>query len=120
FNDFTEITPLRTAESAFYEVGLTAEEAGRVLDRHLVNLSELARFIVAHVTSVVVGDRRVLTDAAFVDRIKLEDVRFDAERMRADHAAGAPSGAARRWSFDPFVLDPFRGASRALPAPAGA
>lgn len=77
FNDFTELTPLKVAESAFYEVGVSAEDAGRVLLRHLDNLTELGRFIVAHVSSVVLGDRRVLSNAAFVEGIDLADVRFD-------------------------------------------
>ena len=108
FNDFTEIGSLRTAESAFYAVGVSADEAGRVLDRHLENLFELARFVVAHVTAVVLGDRRVPTNAAFLDRIDLKDVHFDPERMRADYAVVAEATATHRWSFDPYVLDCFR------------
>ena len=108
FNDFTELASLRTAESAFYEVGASADEAGRVLDRHLENLFEFARFIVAHVSSVVLGDRHLLTNASFIDRIDLEDVRFDPERMRADYAAAAGDATTHQWSFDPYVLDRFR------------
>ncbi len=108
FNDFTELAPLKTAETAFYEVGVSAEDAGRVLQRHLGNLRELGRFIVAHVASVVLGDRRVLTDAAFVEGIDLSEVRFDPEGMRERYGAPAGPAATYEWSFDPFVLDRFR------------
>jgi hypothetical protein len=86
-----------------------------VLDRHLNNLFELARFIIAHVTSVVLGDRRVLSNAPFMDRIKLEDIRFDPEQMRVDYAAAGTSASTYRWSFDPFVLDRFRSQTSVKP-----
>jgi flavin-dependent dehydrogenase len=108
FNDFTEITPLRTAESAFYCVGASVEDAGRLFDRHLLNLDELARFIVAHVSSVVLSDRRVLTNAPFIDGIDLDNFRFDPQEMHDRYAGHAESGWEYAWSFDPFVLDRFR------------
>jgi len=64
FNDFTEIGPLRSAERAFYCVGPSVEEAGHLLQSHLDNLQELSRYVVAHICSVVLADRRVLTNAA--------------------------------------------------------
>jgi flavin-dependent dehydrogenase len=108
FNDFMEVAPLRTAESAFYCVGASVEEADRLLERHLDNLQELARFIVAHVASVVLGDRRVLTNGRFVRAIDLENLRFDPEGLRGRHAQFADADEVYRWSFDPFVLDRFR------------
>jgi flavin-dependent dehydrogenase len=108
FNDFTEIAPLRTAESAIYCVASSAEEAGRLLDRHLLNLGELARFIVAHVGSVVLSDRRVLKNAPFIDGIDLENLRFVPEEMHERYARHADSGREFTWPFDAFVLDRFR------------
>lgn len=108
FNDFMEVAPLRTAENAFYCVGASAEEATRLLERHLDNLQELARFIVAHVASVVLGDRRVLTNGGFVKSIDLENLRFDLEDLRGRHTQFAETDEVYRWSFDPFVLDRFR------------
>lgn len=108
FNDFTEITPLRTAESAFYRVGVSVEEARTVLDAQLDNLKELARFIVAHVYSVVLSDERVLVNRAFIESINLEDFRFDPDEMRAAYALYADETDAYQWSFDPFVLRRFR------------
>jgi flavin-dependent dehydrogenase len=120
FNDFMEVTPLRTAESAFYCVGASVEEAARLLERHLDNLRELARFIVAHVSSVVLGDRQVLTNAAFVRAIDLEHLRFDPEQLHAHHARFADADEVYRWSFDPFVLDRLRAERLPGPAPARA
>ena len=108
FNDFTEITPLRTAESAFYCVGPSLEEAGQLLDHHLLNLDELARFVVAHVSSVVLSDRRLLTNAPFIDGIDLENLRFDPEDMRQRWERHAGADDPYTWSFDPFVLGRFR------------
>jgi flavin-dependent dehydrogenase len=108
FNDFMALGPLRTAEQAFYCVGAPPEEAGRLLDTHLANLEELGRFIAAHVGSVVLDDEDVLTNAAFLEDIDLEDLRFDPADMhrRWRRCAGVPRR--HTWSFDPFVLRPFR------------
>jgi flavin-dependent dehydrogenase len=116
FNDFMELTPLRTAESAFYCVGASVEEAGRLFDRHLASLDELARFIVAHVSSVVLNDRGVLTSAPFVAGIDLERQRFDPAEMRRRHTG---PGVRHEWSFDPFVLDRFRAEPHAANGTAG-
>ena len=90
-------------------IGPSPEEAARLLDRHLANLDELARFIAAHIASVVVGDRAVLTNARFVREIDVTDLRFDPEEMRARWSVCAGSaGRCIAWSFDPFVLDRFR------------
>ncbi|MBA3241157.1 MAG: hypothetical protein H0T60_08010 [Acidobacteria bacterium] len=123
FFDFTSVTPLRTAEGAFYSVGVTVEEAKEVLAAQLDNLMELARYIAAYVASVVLDDERALTNAEFVEGIDLDHLRFDPGEMRARYAACA--GAARRyeWSFDSRALDVFRTApvggamssNRALP-----
>jgi hypothetical protein len=107
FNDFTELAPLKTAESAFYCVNPSADEAARLFDRHLANLNELARFVAAHVTSVVVGDRAVLTNARFVEGIDVTRLRFDLDEMRARWSEARGDGEHYRWSFDPFVLDRF-------------
>jgi flavin-dependent dehydrogenase len=116
FNDFMEMTPLRTAESAFYSVGVSVAEADRLLERHLDNLQELARFIIVHVASVVLGDRSVLTNDRFVKSIDLENLPFDPEELRERHARFAEADEVYRWSFDPFVLDRFRVQAHPRPA----
>lgn len=107
FNDFTEIAPLRNAERTFYRVGVAVQEARQILDEQLDNLKELALFIVAHIYSVVVGDQRVLTNHAFITSVKLEDVRFNADEMRATYERYAAEPELYEWSFDPYVLERF-------------
>ncbi|HEY1379873.1 MAG TPA: NAD(P)-binding protein [Gemmataceae bacterium] len=116
FNDFTDLAPLKTAESAFYAVGPSPEEAARLLDRHLANLDELARFVAAHVASVVIGDRAVLTNARFVEGIDVTNLAFDPEAIRAHWSMCADAAETYCWSFDPFVLDKFRAAPVAITA----
>src|SRR5262249_32146904 len=71
FFDFTEIGPLQAAERAFYRIGVSVEEAGRILDAQLSNVKELARFLVAYIYSVVLDDEQVVTKGAFVESIDL-------------------------------------------------
>jgi hypothetical protein len=111
FNDFMELGPLRNAESTFYCVGVSVAEAADILDAQARNLLELARFIVAHVCSVVLCDEQVLTNRAFVESINPYDVSFDLD------AECAESGEAYQWSFDPFVLRRFRAEGRAMEEP---
>ncbi|MFN2597618.1 MAG: FAD-dependent oxidoreductase [Pyrinomonadaceae bacterium] len=108
FNDFTDVAPLRRAESTFYRVGVTVEEAKQVLDAQLENLKELARFIVAHVYSVVCGDERAVTNRPLVEGIDLYSFRFDVEEVRERYARHARAEERFEWTFDPSVLDPFR------------
>jgi flavin-dependent dehydrogenase len=85
-NDFYEMLPLRESEKLFYQVGLTREEAVDVLDRHFNSLREFARLIVAQVYATVLGDERVPLNAAFLESLKLRELRFDPEQMRAAYA----------------------------------
>ena len=100
--------PLRTAESTFYRVGVSFEEAVHTLDAQLANLMELARFIVAYVHAVVLADERLLTNRAFVERIDLQQFRFDLDEMRDRYAQCADATELYAWSFDPNVFDRFR------------
>ena len=108
FHDFTDMGPLRTAESTFYRVGISFEEAVRTLDEQLANLMELARFIVAHVYAVVLADERLLTNRAFVEHIDFHQLRFDLDEMRDRYAQYADATELYTWSFDPSVFDRFR------------
>jgi flavin-dependent dehydrogenase len=111
FNDFMEIGPLRAAERAFYAVGVTADEARRMLNLHLANLEEMARFIVAHISAAVLADEGALTNRAFIESLDLECVRFDPEEMRVRYAQCVATDALYEWSFDPTVLRQFTKAS---------
>ena len=115
FFDFTEIGSLREAERTFYEVGVTVEEARRILARQIANLQELARFLVAHLASVALDEPRVVRSRRFVSGIDLEEIRFEPEawaerwaRCEASGADGAGDREVQEWSFDPGVLDRFR------------
>jgi 2-polyprenyl-6-methoxyphenol hydroxylase-like FAD-dependent oxidoreductase len=108
FHDFTALGPLRTAESTFYRVGLSVEEALQVLDVQLANLLELARFIVAYISSVVLRDERLLTNRSYIESIDLHDFHFDPDAMRYRYAECTASAGLYRWSFDPSVLSQFR------------
>jgi flavin-dependent dehydrogenase len=108
FNDFAELGPLRSAESTFYRVGVSVEEAGNILDAQVRNLLELARFIVAHVCSVILHDEQVLINRPFVESINPYDVAFDFDKLGARYAQFVDSTDEFQWSFDPFVLRRFR------------
>ena len=108
FFDFTQMAPLRTAETLFYRVGVSAEEALDLLDSHLDNLKQLARFIVAYMASRVLDDERLLTNRAFVESIDLSHIRFDPDAWRSRWISLAERTEPYPWPFDPAVLSPFR------------
>lgn len=108
FHDFTQLEPLKRAEQAFYQVGVTGDEAKEVLDDQLVNLKELARFIVAQVYSVVLNDDSVLTNGSFVESIDLKHLEFDPVRMQVDYAAHRGSDQKFPWALNPHALCAFR------------
>jgi len=105
--DFYELCPLRESEKMFYQVGLSRDEAEQALERHLGRLKEFARYILAHVHAVVLGDRRVLTNSPFVSSLKLGDTVFDVEQMRAAYAPFAESTEIYPWTLNAFALEPF-------------
>jgi flavin-dependent dehydrogenase len=107
FHDFTALGALRAAESTFYRVGVSVEEARGILDEQLNNLKELAHYIVVYVSAVVLADEGVLTNRAFIESIDLQNLRFDPGALydRYTHCADATELYA--WSFNPFVLGQF-------------
>ncbi len=108
FHEFTDIPYLKRSEEAFYKVGLTAEEAVQVLKDQLGHLRELARFTVAHVASVVLGEPRAAVNRQFVAGIDLKDIRFDPEEMRSRYSECVGCLEDYPWPFDPGVMDVFR------------
>lgn len=109
--DFYEAWQLREAEKCFYEQGADAREAWRVLDGQLENLEELARFIGAHVASVVLGEPEVVHHAEFVRGIDARHLVFDPADMAARWAAcsAAPAeGAPSPWRIPPPCMARFR------------
>ena len=82
-NDFYEMMPLRNSELLFYQVGLTPAEATDALERQFNSLKDFARWIIAQVHATVLGDPKLGMNAEFIAGIKLRDIRFDPEEMRA-------------------------------------
>jgi hypothetical protein len=107
FFDFMDVGPLRRAERAFYDVGVTVDEAFALLDGHIAHARELARFIVAHISSRVLGDPAVVGNGAFIDAIDLERLQFDPDAMRGLHSR-TMGQAGYAWPFDASVLERFR------------
>jgi len=103
--DFSDLEPLRRAERSFYEIGIGVDEGRAVLHRQLDHLDELARLIVAHVASSVVGDPRLRDDQAFVSRIDLKSIAFDPEATRKQWEDVGGSEGRYPWTFDPSPLD---------------
>lgn len=108
FFDFMEFGHLRAAEECFYKVGVTSEQARSVLDEQLENLEELARAIVAHVTSVVTRDRRAKS-RDFVRTIPLDALRFDPAAMAEQLAAVPETSPEHEWGLTVPCLARFRG-----------
>jgi hypothetical protein len=108
FHDFTNVEALRKAEQTFYHVGVSVGEARHILDAQLDNLKELARFIVAHCTAVVLADERVLSNRSFIESIDLQKICFDPDAMEAAYAPHAAAQEPYLWAFDAHGLDAFR------------
>jgi hypothetical protein len=112
FNDFTAIGTLRRAERTFYKVGVSVQEAREVLDEQLDNLRELARYIVAYASSVVLDDPSVLTNRDFVDGIDLQHINFSPDDMGKRYTQCQASDTPYTWSFDPFIMEQVRSATQ--------
>jgi flavin-dependent dehydrogenase len=107
--DFTQIGPLKKSEMLFYQVGVSVEEALALLDEHLDSLKELARYFVAHVASRVLDRRAVVTNRAFVESIRLNQVTFNPEEFRTAWVRASSQLEQYNWAFDHKVLAPFHG-----------
>lgn len=109
--DFMDSGHLRSTETCFYEVGLSSEEARRVLDVQLAQLEELARFIVSHVAWAATGDARARS-AAFVQAIDFERLQFDTAHLAAALAALPEGGPPHAWALPTPCLRRFEAAPR--------
>jgi flavin-dependent dehydrogenase len=79
FFDFMELGALRSAESLFYQVGLTAAEAATILTQESLKLAEFARNIVACICASVSGNQSLLKDRHFIAGLDLYNLVFDAD-----------------------------------------
>ena len=55
------------------------------IEKHVERMREFARYIYAHVYAVMLGDKRVLLNAAFIKSLKLREVKFNPDAMRSDY-----------------------------------
>jgi 2-polyprenyl-6-methoxyphenol hydroxylase-like FAD-dependent oxidoreductase len=108
FFDFYEIWALKSAETCFYKVGVTHEEAREILDEQLAHLEELARWTYAYVAAAVLDDERALTHPDFVRAIDTEKLLFDPRQMAERLAACPPSMERWAWSFETPCMQRFR------------
>jgi hypothetical protein len=97
--------PLFEAEKLFYETGMEPAEAIAVIDRHLERLQHFARYILTHIHASVLGDPRVLTNAPFIASLKLRNLEFDAEAMRAAYAPWRSATETYQWNLNPAALE---------------
>jgi len=107
YHDFTRIDTLKRAEQTFYAVGVSPDEAIKILDDQLRNLQELARFIGAHVYGAVSGDPGAVTNASLVESIVPETLRFDPASIAAACAGTAGRRLRQRWTFDAAAMAAF-------------
>jgi len=115
--EFTEFGHLKAAEACFYKVGISSEEARRVLDDQLENLEDLARQIAAQIAHVVTGDERAFSDA-YVRGLDLAKLAFDPAAMGERLAAIPPGSPAYAWRIPMPSLARFRGVPVAVEMPA--
>jgi hypothetical protein len=106
-NDFMELTPLKYAETGFYEVGVSVPEGEEVLDRHLANLKEFARFIYAYTASRILNDDAVRMNRSFVESIQLRSFAFDVDAIRSEYAAHRDCRETYEWALDPEGMKKF-------------
>jgi len=102
--EFFSVGQLDAAEKTFYEIDVTTEEAKRVLGGQLAGLERMARWMVAHVASVVLAEPRVLSDRAFVESIDPATESFDPELWARRWAEVGGTAGSQEWGFDPSPL----------------
>ena len=108
-NDFTDLTSLKRAESTYYKIVSSVEEAEEDLESHLKNMKDFARFIYAYIASVAIGDGQVLMNRSFVSSIKLGTQAFDPAALRESYRMHANRSESYDWNLDPHVMEIFRG-----------
>ena len=110
FFDFMELRPLQASAELFYKVGVSPAEAIDVLKLGMCNLRGFARFIVAHISSIVAGDPNLVSNKQFIADIDLSKIEFNPEFMRTQ-AESQKAGPTYDWGFDPQCLARLRTAA---------
>jgi hypothetical protein len=112
FADFFEHGALAVAEQSFYRVGVTVDEGREVLDAQYANLRALARFIAAHVYSVVLDDERLVHDRQFVEAIDVERLTFDLDAIHRARPGAVATDDPYVWPWNPRAMRRLVAASR--------
>jgi hypothetical protein len=73
----------------------------------LARLKEFARYILGHIYASVLGDRAVLTNAAFLATLDLQQTTFDPDRMASQYRLYAGAAVQQPWNLNPFALSHF-------------
>ena len=105
FFEFKDVETLVKAESTFYKVGLETKEALEVLDEQLESLRELARFYVAHVSSVICGNPDLVHSSDHVAMIDLAEIRFEPDKIKAKWDGVSPSMDRHQWGINANVFN---------------
>lgn len=94
--DFTRVKALAQCAESFYEIGLSAKEAVRVLNRLLGELEEAARYFMTYIDARMTGRPELLNDKAHITSFDFGD------------GGALPEGGddlhGDLWSFCPSVL----------------
>ncbi len=97
YADFFATGGLAVAEKTFYDIGVSIDEARRVLDDQVRNALLLARLTVAHVYASVLDEPAVFRNREFLESLDVERVKFDADEMRAAYARYAACTSRYTW-----------------------
>ena len=97
FFEFFDIQSLMVAESTFYKVGVSIDEARMVLNEQLANTMTLARYISAHIYAMTLDEPFAVWNRSFVASLDLEKLKFDPVQMAADYAAHATCTDRYEW-----------------------
>ncbi len=110
FFELTALAPLARAAETFYSIGVTVDEAKKVLGEQVAGLDELARFIISHIAAVVLDEPAILTHRSFIESLRPSEV--DLESLRELWQRQVPEAGSHNWSFDPVLMDVFRTPAR--------
>ena len=105
--DFYDLEPLRMSEKLFYEIGLTREEAEQRIEYHVEKMKEFARYILAHVYAVVLGDKRVSAKPSVHRQSEVARNGIRSRAMKQAYARYAESNEMHQWNLNPFALETF-------------
>lgn len=108
FFDFMTFPALVAAETTFYKVGVSVDEAREVLDGQLGHLETFARWIAAYIASRAIDRPDAVRDRAFVESLDLENLRFDPGALAGEYRTLAGSRGEYEWPFDPKLYDVMR------------